>query len=495
MATTQLYPATGLEIGFLGLPMVFNDGQAENTLRIALTNNNFFGSLQPEQDSDIVFSQDTPISIWFVVDVAQASEDAQRTWALTSYDALHDARVALTASPGDWEVRRSDALSGSPLNDSLNGWQLIARQDVTLMPGQSLVLTLSGLTSGLPDGPAFAYCEVVMPHLDANHNEVRSLTKTIGPITKSKVMITGERMGIGTGTPNSTLEVNGAVWARGGEPGEGDINNNGFFFDGQGDDDSGMTSLDNGNLVFYANSRRALTIQHHTPPEGPQVNAYLDGNLTISQVDEQPDSGHLAVDGDAHIGGNVTSQGRIQDQAGVLMPVGAIVAFGGSQPPAGWLLCNGDPVPDGTPYDELRDVLGDGTPLPDLRSRFVVGAFVHGAGGGQLKDDEGNELTAHRLHGQGGAEFVTLALSEMPTHAHGYLAAFSREDNEGWIGNPADKKQWFLKVTDRGGTSVDRDSSSAPEVDAWAKPIQTAGQGYAHENRPPYYALTYIIKY
>ena len=41
----KIYPANGLEIDFLGLPMIINDGQTENTLQVRLTNNNFFRSL------------------------------------------------------------------------------------------------------------------------------------------------------------------------------------------------------------------------------------------------------------------------------------------------------------------------------------------------------------------------------------------------------------------------------------------------------------------
>ena len=85
MTNAHIYPARGLEINFLGLPMVFNDGNTENSLQIALTNNNFFPDVD-EEDTTILFTPDTPIHIWFVVDVNQASGDPDRNWALTSYD-------------------------------------------------------------------------------------------------------------------------------------------------------------------------------------------------------------------------------------------------------------------------------------------------------------------------------------------------------------------------------------------------------------------------
>lgn len=494
MAPNLIYPGNGLEIGFLGLPIVFNDGQAENTLQIALTNNNFFGSLEPAQDSDIVFNQDTPLSIWFVVDVAQASADAERYWALTSYDALHDARVTLAAGPGDWDIRRSDDLSGTPLNDSLKGWRLTAREDVVLSPGQSLLLTLSGLTTDLPDGAAFGYVQVIMPHLDANNNEARNLTKTIGPITKSKVMITGERMGIGTGSPNSTLEVNGAVRARGGDPGEDGYDNNGFFFDGVGDADSGMTSLEDGDLSFYINDNHALRLQKPLADgsSGGNIRAALRGNL-LMQGDAPV---RLEVDGDGHFSGDLKTQGRIEDQSGLLMPVGAVIAYAGNYPPPGWLLCDGSPLPAGDEYNALRAVLrGDpdreshpgreipnlGNRLPDLRARFVVGT-----GDG--------DLDSQYLGETGGETNHQLTIDELPAHRHGYQFAYTEQQNAGWIGDINEHKQWYIKMSDRGGGPID---PYYPGMggDIRAQSIMEAGKGMYHENRPPYYALTYIIKY
>lgn len=491
MAPNPIYPGNGLEIGFLGLPIVFNDGQAENTLQIALTNNNFFGSLEPAQDSDIVFNQDTPLSIWFVVDVAQASAGAERYWALSSYDALHDARVSLTAGPGDWDIRRSDDLSGTPLNDSLKGWRLTAREDVVLSPGQSLLLTLSGLTTDLPDGPAFGYVQVIMPHLDANNNEARNLTKTIGPITKSKVMITGERMGIGTGSPNSALEVNGAVRARGGDPGDDGYDNNGFFFDGVGDTDSGMTSLEDGDLSFYINDNHALRIQKPLADgsSGGNIRAALRGNLLI-QADSPVElfvdgeatfsgdiksKGAIETDGEARFGGDIKSNGRIMDQTGDLMPVGAIIAYGGSKLPPGWLLCDGAVVPEDKTYDKLRGVLGEGATLPDLQSRFVVGT-----GTGTVTDQLGNVLTTYSLNGQGGAESVKLDVTQIPSHTHSI-----------------DQHLYFhhrsFEGSDSGASPLKRYHEDDKDITLYG--TDPAGGDQPHENRPPYYALTYIIKY
>lgn len=475
----QTYPGTGLEIDFLGLPMVFNDGKAENHLAIALTNNNFFGALQA-QDSNIVFTRNNPISIWFVVDVEQASAAAERPWALTTNDALHDEKVTLTAKPGNWDVRRSDDLSGTPLYDSLKGWRLTAREDLTLLPGQSLVLTLSGFTSTSPDGPTSGYVQVDMPHLDNSGNVSKSIMKIIGPITKSRIMITGERMGIGTGTPNSALEVNGAVQARSGDPDSHDINNNGFFFKGTGDADSGMTSLGNGNLTLYTEGFKAFQMFHQIVSVDSKplhwVDFILAGNLTVSTLDGKASGlGGVMKVQDIEVEGNIKSNaGRFQDVSGDVMPVGAIIAYGGNMPPKGWLLCDGSELPNYANYNNLRAVVGNS--VPDLRDRFVIGA-------GPWVGGRGNT---------GGDRFHTLSWEEMPSHSHPIQYADSQKANNGYIGDFRKKQPWFIKVSDLPGGAFYNPLDPADER---TQSIQPAGQDQPHNNMPPYYALTYIIKY
>lgn len=64
-----------------------------------------------------------------------------------------------------------------------------------------------------------------------------------------------------------------------------------------------------------------------------------------------------------------------------IMPAGAIVSYGGSTAPTGWLLCDGSAV-SRTTYSKLFSIIGttfgsgDGSTtftLPDLRGRFPLG--------------------------------------------------------------------------------------------------------------------------
>lgn len=115
----------------------------------------------------------------------------------------------------------------------------------------------------------------------------------------------------------------------------------------------------------------------------------------------------------------------------ILMWSGSIATI-----PSGWHLC------DGT----------NGT--PDLRDKFVVGAG-----------------STYNPGNTGGENTHTLTTAEMPAHTHnqsGYL------NNAG--GNRAGV-HWQGSAT--GGYN-------------W--PVASTGNGGAHENRPPYYALAYIMK-
>jgi microcystin-dependent protein len=131
---------------------------------------------------------------------------------------------------------------------------------------------------------------------------------------------------------------------------------------------------------------------------------------------------------------------------GAFVP-GMVVMWSGAltQIPPGWALCDGQ----------------HGT--PDLRRRFIVGAA---SGTGQYPVGE-----------KGGADTVTLTVAQMPTHNH----------NSG---------AWNLLLkADGTNTSKNTDNTRASEPN-FVSPagISFAGGNQAHENRPPYYALAYIMK-
>lgn len=130
-----------------------------------------------------------------------------------------------------------------------------------------------------------------------------------------------------------------------------------------------------------------------------------------------------------------------------LCPVGMITMWSGSTSniPTGWALCNGS----------------NGT--PDLRNRFIVGA--------------GSTYTVGET---GGEATHTLTVDEMPSHNHNFRA---------YNGSGAGGFYDYLV-----GDSQVRIARGQVKLSFSDEMISSKGNGTAHENRPPYYALCYIMK-
>lgn len=158
-------------------------------------------------------------------------------------------------------------------------------------------------------------------------------------------------------------------------------------------------------------------------------------------------------------------------------PLGVIQIWGGSAAgdaiPKGYKVCDGARLVI-SEFGELHKAIGrlhtpHSTPsgyfcLPDLRARFIVGF--------SSSDYDYNSVAK-----TGGEKKHQLTTSEMPRHNH--IQNLHNEGNGGWKS---------------GG------ENSSPESVSWHNSrsndgtTEYAGNGYSHENRPPYYALVYIIR-
>lgn len=192
------------------------------------------------------------------------------------------------------------------------------------------------------------------------------------------------------------------------------------------------------------------------------------------------------------------------------IPVGGIILWSGSivSIPAGWALCDG--------------TLG----TPNLRDRFVVGAgttYAVGANGGAATVTLTLAQIPSHTHGVG-----TLATDTEPAHSHGHTFAVAGASLSGYFdiattntsgtdfirnatgivsegssgsttnklsnSNPSDDMIRLTIDASHGHSLTGGISSAGSHTHSISGSTGSIGSGSSHENRPPYYALAYIMK-
>lgn len=233
-------------------------------------------------------------------------------------------------------------------------------------------------------------------------------------------------------------------------------------------------------------------------------------------------SGHLPMGGKKITGmadGTATTDAVTKGQLDTAMPVGAVISYAGASAPAGWALCDGSALSRST-YAALFAALGiahgagDGSTtfnLPDLRGRFALAA---GQGAGGLS----NRVLADK---NGNTETHTLSSSEMPSHSHGastsgagghshtysgttggvgdHTHAAYGEAGSAWMGDTWQYSDMAgilgASTLPAGAHSHSYSGSTSSQTDhTHPVTVNNQGGGTAHNNMPPFYVLTYIIK-
>jgi microcystin-dependent protein len=228
-------------------------------------------------------------------------------------------------------------------------------------------------------------------------------------------------------------------------------------------------------------------------PEGPQGPKGDPGAQGAQGPPGAP--GAPGAKGDTGAQGPAGAQGPKGDTGaagapGIGLPIGGICIWPTAVAPTNYLLCSGLVVPAAT-YPDLATVLGQSggnITVPDLRDRFVYGAGAEAVGV------------------RGGADSVTLtaAQSGLPSHSHGgatqsgstpdhlHDANTAVGSNTGAIyGWAVSGGGWWIPVWNVAQTgAADRSLAHTHPIAAEAARNATA----AHENRPAYVRMAYIIR-
>lgn len=135
---------------------------------------------------------------------------------------------------------------------------------------------------------------------------------------------------------------------------------------------------------------------------------------------------------------------------------GIIMAFSGT------FDSNGYPIDADTGLGDTGWHICDGTHgTPDLRGRFILGAS-----------------DSHAVGSAGGEESHVLTVNEMPAHTHELYGS----DND-------------IAPTTHSRQSDAPDSRKwTYDYRNWANSMTSTGNNAAHNNMPPYYTLSYIMK-
>ena len=139
----------------------------------------------------------------------------------------------------------------------------------------------------------------------------------------------------------------------------------------------------------------------------------------------------------SNLGTGTVPDARLSNSS--LFVQGMIMMYTGSSAPSGWAICDGQ----------------NGT--PDLRDRFIVGAG-----------------SAYSVGNTGGQNSVTLTTAQMPSHKHS---------------TSVDNTTLFPAA---GGVTFNY--GGAGQYPGTTFTMSNEGGGQSHENRPPYYALMFIVK-
>ena len=251
----------------------------------------------------------------------------------------------------------------------------------------------------------------------------------------------------------------------------------------------------NSKEVSVANSNASIMIGD--TDAGVAYMSFDNDEIAVKTGNVAPAFGTLKLQeggGTVQVGESQTAQstlnvfGKVQESGYALVPQGVIVMWSGSLAniPEGWALCNGNWY---NPTN-FSDVGSSGTSTgaytkktPDLTNRFIVGAgdtYSVAAIGG-------NNSSAH-THDVNPAPYTTIATDG----THGHSGTTSGSTGHIKKTNTCCDLDWVAHDTHTHTFSIPNTQGAHKHtIDV---PNTTSGAASNTENRPPYYALAFIMK-
>ena len=155
------------------------------------------------------------------------------------------------------------------------------------------------------------------------------------------------------------------------------------------------------------------------------------------------------------------------------VPIGTIVAYGGTSAPSGWQICNGA-TPQTTALQTLLG--GAGQVVPDLRDRFIVGAG-----------------STYNSKSTGGSTTDTVTISGSDTVNISASDNVSISGTTGTVQNGGGPPYPITTMYSQGNHTHSFSGTATVNITA-SDSVNISGSDTVN-TVPPYYALIYIIKY